>query len=251
MFERGNVGRGALLVVAAFAAAVVPGCGGDDEGAPAEREATLERPKPPTAEDCAVKTLATSTKPDDLVPRAGTYRYATTGTRRVLGGDGTSSRLPKTSQTIITPALKAGSLRCFRVQRRFGEQLGDTVTLVVRGGDLYITQLDSVAGGQLIELRPNPPIRSVPGEEVEWRGSFRGPTSGSYAGAVIDRRRINGEQAVGLKLQVVSSGEVEGSEKSTRWVSLDRNLVLSETVVQQREFGLDRLELRSTSKLVE
>ena len=252
MFEQGNMAWRAMVLVLALLMAAVAGCGGGDEGAPAEDEAKLERPTKPTAEDCAADTLATNAKPDDLVPRAGVYRYSTSGTRRIVSDDGgSSSRLPRRTQTIVTPMLETGSLRCFRVQRRFGEQLGDTVTLVVRGGDLYITQLSSVAGGQLVDLRPNPPIRSVPGEEVEWRGTFRGPTSGSYAGSVIDRRSINGEPAVGVKLEVVSRGEVEGSERSTRWVSLDRNLVLSETVVQQRKFGLDKLELRETSRLAE
>lgn len=242
----------AVAIATLAAAAALGGCGDDDEGgAPAATDAELKPPTKPAAADCATETLATRAKPDDIVPRPGRYRYETTGTRRVLGSEGSTSRLPRETETIVTPVLEAGSLRCFRVQRRYNRQLGDTGTFVVRGGDLWLTHAASVAGGQLLDLRPNPPIRSVPGDAPAWRGTFRGPTSGRYAGEVLGRREIRGEPAIGLRLEIVSRGELEGTERSTRWISLERNLVLSETVLQQRKFGLDVAELRFESRLVE
>ena len=78
----------AITIATLAVAAALGGCGDDGgEGAPAATDAELKRPTKPAAADCATETLATRAKPDDIVPRAGRYRYTTTGTRRVRGSE--------------------------------------------------------------------------------------------------------------------------------------------------------------------
>ncbi|HEX8743551.1 MAG TPA: hypothetical protein VF712_10485 [Thermoleophilaceae bacterium] len=236
------------MTVAALAAS---GCGGDGGGGGKGAGAGVAAPTTPAESDCATARLRTSVAPDDLVTPPGRYRYRTAGTKRVEGQS--AQRLPGASQTLVTRPRSAGQLRCFRVQRRYGAGLVDTATFVVRGGDVYATQLEAAAGGDLLEIRPEPPIRVLADGETEWGGAFGGATSGRYVAQVIGQRtfRVDGAsvKAVGIDVRTSFQGELEGSEHSVRWVALDGNVVVEEEVEQRRDFGLDRVVMRHRSRL--
>lgn len=235
---------------------VAGGCGSDDEGAPggARADAALPAAATPAPSACAAEALRTSARPDDLVPPAGDLAYATVGTRRSLGqGGGGSTPLPRRTAATISAARKVGRLRCFVVQRRYTPQLADNLTTVVRGGDVYLTRLQITAGGQVVEITPDPPIKTLDGDDLEWEGSFDGPTRGRYAGAVVGRRAVRvgdrAARAVGVELRIAFTGELRGSSRSTTWFSLDHNVVVDEKVTQKRALGIDRLRLDYRAKL--
>jgi hypothetical protein len=245
----------APFAVLLAAAIVVGGCGSDEE-APERPIRLVQPPTPPGADDCASPSLATRQRPDELAPEAGTYRYETDGILSTLRDGRVTDRrqLPGTTPVIVTEARRVDALRCFRVQRRLTDSLADTATVVIVGSDVYIARLELQAGGDLIEVVPRPPIRSLAADELEWAGSFAGPTRGVYEASILGRRtmRVGGARvrAVGIEIRLSYAGDVRGRERSRAWFSLRENLALTEQVERERDFGLERQRLDYRSKLV-
>lgn len=242
-------------VMAIAIAIVVAGCGDSDDTSTDARAPAVEPPSIPDARACDAQELATAVRPDRLVPASGTYRYQTKGTRTVSSSDGEPDvkQLPAQTEVVITPAKSFGGLRCFRVQRKLTKTIADTATLVVRGSDLYLTEVLFETNGQRDIVRPRPPVHSLDPDETEWAGAFRGATSGSYRATSLGRRQMRvadrRARALGVQLQLSLAGDVEATEVSTRWLLPSRNLNLSERVLQKRDFGLDRITLRYSSTL--
>lgn len=237
-----------------FVAGSLTACGDDPAVKPkADQSLKVAAPSPPDAATCAATALKTDYRPDDLAPDSGTYSYSVTGSRKVLGAGGFTKPLPARSQFIVTPAEDFGNIRCFTVQRRYAESLADTATFAIRGGDVYLTKLDAQSGGQFTTIEPVPPALSLDGDEPEWSGDFRGATSSRYRGEVIGRRRlkVGGRRvaAIGIKAEFSFAGELTGYERSVRWISTRDNLVLTERVLQQRDYGVDKIRLTYTARL--
>lgn len=248
-----TVARGAGIALAALAVTLAA-CGGGGDGdtsgagvtAP-DGQATLEPPTTPTREECATEQLEASEPPDDLVPPPGDYTYEVDGTRRTLGAAGGETRLPDSFTFTITEARSIGQLRCFTIHRPYTPQLADQTTFVVRGGEAYVTRVRAIAAGRAIEIVPNPPIKALSGDDLEWSGSFRGPTRGTYAGSLLGRRaiRVGGrrERALGVELRLSLAGELRGTSVTRTWFSQESNLVLQEDARQERTAGAERLVL--------
>jgi hypothetical protein len=246
--------RGILVSLAALAIAAAAGCGSSsDESPDSAGTIQVKAPSPPDATACAANTLNTAAAPDDLVPTPGTYEYAVKGSREVVGSADPAKPLPTSMQFIVTPERKYDNLRCFNVQRRYTEALADTATFVVRGGDVYLTRLDTQNGGEFISIAPEPPVISLNGAEQQWSGEFKGPTSARYVADVVGLKKLKvggrSQQAVGIETVIKFNGELDGSEKSLRWLSSSDNVVLMETVTQRRKFGVDELEMSYTARL--
>jgi len=229
---------GAMASALAAAALVAAGCGGEETGdgsSSSSPDAKLAKaPGTPAREDCATGPLKTDVPPDDLVPAAGTYTYRNAGTQRTEGLGGGATALPERMHTKISAARKIGTLRCFTVHRPYSPQLIDNATFVVRGSDVYITRFEVVgAGGAGVGVvKPEPPIKSLDGDELEWSGSFSGETNGKYTGNVLGRRTISvgdrRERAVGVELRMAMTGELKADFVTTSWIGLETNTVLTE-----------------------
>jgi len=140
------------------------------------------------------------------------------------------------------------------VQRRYTTALGDTATFAVRGSDVYLTHLTLQSGGEITEIQPAPPVRSLAGNELNWSGSFSGDTQGQFAGNVIGRRSLplpggGRDKAIGIQLRVSFAGQTRGTLDTTQWLSASRNFVLAEKVDLNRSFGLDHEHLQFQSHL--
>ena len=238
-----------------LAVSALAGCGGtDDSSSGGGESARLEDPTKPTAEACATETLATSAKPDYLVPRAGSYRYSMRGTRKTLAQESVASPLPKQTQFVFTPPLASGNVRCYRTQRRYSPDVADTTTVAVRGSDVYVTNLDVFTRGKTYTVKPNPPIKVLDGDDFEWGGTFSGPTTGRYQANVLGRRPIAAgggkrERAVGVQLRVSFAGDLRGTARTVTWFSMDSNLPLLEQSKQDRDVAGLRLGLEYEAKL--
>lgn len=242
---------GACLILLAFVL-FGAGCGGDDPTPPA-KPITLAPPTKPVAADCGL-TGEGSARNADRPPEPGRYRYRTTGTRALIGEKKRVSDLPQETQMIITEAFSDGAQSCFATQRRFESNLGDTGIFVINGRDTYLRSGRFQAGADITELTPDPPMLAMSGSELEWSGAFQGLTSGRYQVSIVGRKRMRvggvSVQVVGVKTRVSYSGDIEGFERSTRWISVKDPLVVAEKVQQERAFGLDRMRLRYSSRLI-
>jgi hypothetical protein len=241
-------------VVLLLSTALVAGCGSSssDSGAAAS-DSSLKPPTTPTAADCQAQALATSAKPETLVPAPGTYTYAVKGTRREQSSSGVPTKLAPTAETITTPSIKAGNLRCWRAQRRYTPKIADTYTFVVRGGDVYIAGIDFYTAGRAFHVVPKPPIKGVDASNLNWQGSFSGPTNGQYAGSAIGRKTVDAvggrQRALGVELRLSFGGQVQGTTRQDNFVSLDKGLLLSEDVTQDRTIGGQPVRLAYKSRL--
>ncbi|MBI4898493.1 MAG: hypothetical protein HY827_09040 [Actinobacteria bacterium] len=242
----------AVAMLAAIAAPALSGCGGDDPAPPA-KPIVLKTPSTPTDANCGL-TGAGSSRDAEKPPTPGTYHYETTGTRALLGEKDRITKLPRETQMIVTGSISKGAQRCFTTQRRFESNLGDTGVFVINGQDTLLRTGSFQAGADITEIVPDPPMTVLSGSDLEWSGSFDGLTKGRYRAEIVDRKRmrVGGKsvQVVGVKMNVRYSGDVEGFERSTRWVSVKDRLVVAETVEQKRAFGLDSMRLKYSSKLV-
>lgn len=247
----GRIRQACLLGAASMIA--VAGCGEKEEPAPAAGGISVQDPQGPDARTCAAGALKTGVKASEAPPPAGDFKYRVKGTRQVLGPDGFSKPLPAISTYIVTNAEPFGNIECFVVQRRFTSAMADTGVFAIRGSDVYLTDLESQNGGELISVTPSPPVLSVSGSDTEWSGEFSGATSASYRGEIVGRRWIlvggDKERAVGIRSEIAFAGDLTGTERSVRWFSLKDNLILAETVRQQRTFGLDKVRLEYSARL--
>ena len=241
--------RMACLVV--IGTALVGGCG--ENGGEEPSAITLPKVETPSAAVCA-STSGDAAERSERPPRPGTYTYETTGRRVLIGETRRAFELPRRTQMIVSRARRVGGQSCFSTQRRLEKALGDTGTFVIRGSDIYLRTARFQAGGYIKTFRPNPAIVTLSGSELSWSGEFRGRTSGRYAVEVTGRKTftVGGKRvrAVGIEARVSYADDIEGWERSTRWVSQDGNLLLAERVTQEREFGLDRLRLSYRARLM-
>lgn len=237
--------------VAPIMVLALSGCGGGNDKT-STRALTLQQPERPTAAQCDYGS-ASAAKPTESPPRAGTYEFKTTGKKVLIGEKRRVFKLPTSSKAVITPARRVGNILCFTTQRKYESDLGDTATFLIRGSDIYLRKLRFQSGGYIKSLSPNPPLLSLSGTELDWSGVFRGRTSGQYAAEVVGRKRIKvgprKVRAVGIKTRVSYGGDIKGWERSTRWIAVERNMVIAEDVVQERKFGLDRLRLSYRASL--
>lgn len=248
--------RAAGLGLVAAAAALVAGCGGGNGGSgggPSGASAVLKPPAKPTAADCRADVLRTNVKPSNLVPPPGNYTYSTNGTRQDVNG-GASTSLPTSSPLRISPSTRVGKVVCFRSQTVYTPKEADTVTFAVRGGDVYITAIDSFVAGQTPHLRPDPPIKAVDGSGAQqWSGRFGGPSSGQYAGSAIGRKSFTfqgrRQRAFGVELRFSFAGELRGTSRQDNYVSLKNGTVFQQVVQQDRDFGGESVRLRYKSTL--
>jgi hypothetical protein len=242
---------GIVLVVAIALA----GCGSGSSASSSDAGAVLLRgPGTPNQRDCSVAALHTNIAAQDLSPAPGTYLYKVKGTRSLSGGTKSVKPLPPVVRVIVTPISRYGKLVCFRMQRRYTAALGDTATFVVRGSDVYLTHLILQSGGEITEIHPTPPVRSLAGSDLNWSGSFSGDTQGQFAGDVVGRRTLplpggGKAKAIGIQLRVSFAGQTRGTLNTTQWLSASRNFVLGEKVDLNRSFGLDHEHLQFQSQL--
>lgn len=249
--------RRKTFAAAALALAVgLAGCGDSDEREPrGEPTAQLRPPTVPAAADCAQEALRTDTAAGEGAPPAGRHRYTVRGERQTLGSAGGTTALPERAEFEVTEARTIGNLICYRVQRRYTPQLADEATLVVRGGDVYLAKLTSYVAGRALEVNPDPPVKAIDGDDLEWSGTFEGPTRGSYAATNLGRRAVSAggrrQRAIGIELRVSFTGEVDGTLHSQTWLSIDDFLPLVEETRQDRTLGGDRTRLDYTARLAE
>lgn len=244
--------RGAGSWMAIVAPTVILfGCG-ETKPQGAARELTVPKPKRPTVAQCRTSALGGAASSERPTP-AGRYLYRTNGKRVVQGARKRVFKLPTATTLIITPARKVAGRWCYVSQRRYTDSLGDTATLLISGADLYLRQLRFQSGGYIKTLSPSRPLLTLSGSELDWSGVFRGTTSGRYAAEIVGRKQVKvgpvRVSAVGVKTRISYAGDIKGWERSTRWISLKRNIVLAERVMQSRRFGLDRLRLEYRSRL--
>lgn len=240
-------------LVLLVAAALLPGCGSSSGTGEASSSSALKPPAKPTPADCQADALATNAKPETLVPAPGTYVYAVKGTRRERSSSGVPTKLAPTAETITTDNIKAGNLRCWRAQRRYTPKIADTYTFVVRGGDVYISGIDFYAAGRVFHVVPKPPIKAVDASNLNWQGSFSGPTNGQYAGSAIGRKTVDAvggrQHTLGVELRLSFGGQVQGTTRQDNYVSLDKGLLLTEDVLQDRTIGGQPVRLAYKSRL--
>lgn len=239
------------VVLAVTVALAIAGCSGSSKnGGGAQQGAVVLRPPgTPGQRDCSVGSLRTNVRAQNLAPTPGAYSYNVKGTRSLTGPTRSVKRLPAVVKVIVTPSRRFGKLVCFRVQRRYTAALGDTATFVVRGSDVYLSLLTLQSGGEITEIHPAPPVRSLSGNDLNWSGSFAGDTRGQFAGDVIGRRSLrlpdgSRAKAIGIQLRVSFAGETRGTLDTVQWLSTARNFVLAEKVDLKRTFGLDHEHLR-------
>lgn len=242
----------AAAALALAGATLTAGCG-EAERPPTPKPITLAAPTAPTSAECGL-TGRGSPSDSENAPQPGTYLYRTSGKRVYLGVEKRVARLPSTTKMIVTDSLRDGAQSCFTIQRAYEKDLGDTGTFVINGHDTYLRSGRFQAGGDITSFTPRPSPLIVSGSELEWSGVFRGQAVGRYRSTVIGRKRIRVDgksvQAVGVSSRVEYSGDIQGSERTTRWFSLSRGLVLHESETLEREFGLDELRLSYKSRLV-
>lgn len=240
-----------MLATLATIVLFVAGCGGEDT--PSQTATIeLEAPRTPTAAQCGLDN-SDSQAGKESPPKPGTYDYATTGTRSVIGESEPPTELPSATQLVVTTALEQGAQACFISQHRLEDNLGETGVFVISGEDTFVRSAEFQVGADISEVIPDPPILALSGSELEWSGTFDGATRGRYAASIAGRKtfRIGGErvEAVGVETRTSYAGEIEGVERATRWLDSKTRLIIAEEVLQERTFGLDRLRLKYKSKL--
>jgi hypothetical protein len=246
------------------------GCGGDGGGL-RDRfglPGRLSEPTTPRASECSVPRNATARKgpSSDLVPRPGVYIYNTRG-RRTGVGDAGVSRFDRHTKLIVTRARRLGELRCLRLQQRYSATLGDTATVVVRGGSVLTGKLVYQAPDERTVVRMDTPLEALSMGDLEAAGSFtaridtvrpslsyKGPGVGRYASQIIGRRVMSvgarRVRTVGVQSQISFAGaDLRATEQAVRWVTPDYALVVREAVDQTRQAGADRVRLVYTSRL--
>jgi hypothetical protein len=254
-FKPRSTGSTLATCVALAIAVAIAGCGSGSNASTSEHGAVLLRgPGTPSKRDCSVSSLRTNVSAQNLAPAPGSYSYKVKGTRSLSGGTKSAKRLPPVLSVIVTPSRRYGELVCFRVQRRYTTALGDTATFAVRGSDVYLTHLTLQSGGEITEIHPAPPVRSLAGNDLNWSGTFSGNTQGQFAGNVIGRRSLplpggGRDRAIGIQLRVSFAGQTRGTLDTTQWLSASRNFVLAEKVDLNRTFGLDHEHLHFQSHL--
>jgi hypothetical protein len=251
-----------VSVILAAGLIALSGCGGDDDnggGGGGDDQlggeaARLTPPEKPTPEDCGGEAVASDKKADEgLVPKPGTYVYDVKGTRGESGA-GADTALPKTAELRVTPSTKMGNVVCFRAQTVYTPKEADTVTFVVRGGDIYITKLDFFVAGQTPEIVPQPAIKAVDGSGAEqWQGTWSGPTTGSYKAVLQERQEFSfegkTENVPGVQLDFEFKGELNGKSSQLTYASLEGGTLYQQKVEQERGFGGTSVTLKYDWKL--
>lgn len=245
-----------LAALAVISAALVS-CGGSGSGG---EDAAIDTPSRPSARECGVGHVSASATGRALkrsaasAPAAGVYRYAVTGSQELTGAALRARNLSARGEILVSPSRSIGSLTCFRIQRRFAPDIGNTETYVIRGSEIYLVSILIQALGETQYIRPEPAVLSATESASEWSGKFGGPTYGSYSFTVLgkERFRIGNRQlrAVRISSSVSYRGAFRGTQDATTWISVDHDVVLGERTRSSQDFGVSTLRLRSRSHLV-
>jgi hypothetical protein len=249
-----------LAALFAFSlAACAAGCGGSGSsggGATASNGIELKAGAPPSASTCGFDRLgssARSARGSQAAPAPGTYSYTSRGTDSVPGTGGRPRALPKSAETLITPARRSGGLTCFGSEQRYSPSTHTSNVYIVRGGDIYIVGVGFNTSSYVQKVLPQPAILAVSATSTSWTGAFRGPTSGSYRVEILRRgsMKVGGKSvsAVELSSKATFTGELTGTQDRTTWLARDRSLVLEESGHSNLRFGGDEEKLAYTIKL--
>ena len=243
-------------VVVLAALTILSGCGDSSAG----QSGAVEVPSKPSAVECGFRgtpepARATGAGSEVKPPPApGVYRYKVTGTQLVPGSGIRVKDLPPRGDLFVTRARRHGALTCFRAQRRYAPDIANTATYVIRGRDVYLVNLRIQALGESHEIRPDPPVLFLSDEGSSWSGQFGGQTSGSYEFLARGERslRVSSQRlkVLGVSSVVSYRGAVNGTQRTTTWISPSRELVVSESLRSRQRFGVDSLRLRSRSRLL-
>lgn len=239
-------------------ALLIAGCGGDSDADSGSDEGggalVLKAGTPPSESDCAFDDAGSvgGAGGDGSIraPDPGTYRYSTSGTETVPGGEG-AKPLPRETETLVTPAREKEGLTCFGSERTLSERTRIPEVYVLRGEDVYITALGFDTPNLVESFNPRPAVLALSGSQSSWTGGFKGTTSGSYRVEIIGRRTltIGGTKvkAVGLESTATYQGEATGTRRTVTWLAIDRSLVLQEEGTSTIEVGggSERLEYRT------
>jgi len=253
--------RRALVVVAIAIAlpAAVAGCGGGGGSDPqvGNDPAAIQVPGRPSAAACGFAGQAGKEAGDKKTkspPAPGVYRYAVAGKQAMPGSGVRVKDLPPRGDLYVAPARRHGTLICFTVQRRFSGDVANTSTYVIRGNDVYLVGLRIQALGESHLIHPDPPVLTVSDKGSSWSGRFGGSTAGSYQFSGLGKRtfRVGSRalRAVGISSVVSYSGSVAGSQRSTTWISLHHEVVVSEAFRSRQRLGVSSLRLHSHSHLL-
>lgn len=261
--RRGRRGSGRVASVfasCAVAAALLSACGSSATGVEGRG---VGYPSVPTAESCGVGSEqrpasrgegpghAESQRP----PEAGVYTYRTRGRsgapREALRG----ASLPTRTRLVVTRSRRFGDLTCFRMQKRYGRDLANTETYVIRGDELFLVGLRIDAFGESREVRPSPPVLFGSGTGSRWSGQFSGATSGTYSATGLGQRDhdLGGARlrVTGVRSSVSYRGAVSGTQVATIWVTTGRGLIVSEKVALRERLGVTEVRVRLQRSLLE
>jgi hypothetical protein len=162
--------------------------------------------------------------------------------------------LPRLTKLIVTKPRRSGGLVCFRMQKRYTDDIANTETYVIRDDDLYLVGLLVQASGQSREVRPVPAVLFAGDAGSRWSGQFSGRTSGSYSATGLGRRTYTlhgkGLRVTGLRSSVSYRGAVTGRQVTTIWISPDEGLIVSENVTMRERLGVNDFRLGLRRQLV-
>ena len=216
-------------------------------------------PSPPTAKSCGIEGSPQRRSPAaarkrQLPPPPGVYRYRTRGTAGVPSEAVRARDLPRVTELVATRSRRFGDLVCFRLQKRYAQDLANTETYVIRGSELFLVGLRIEARGSSQEVRPAPAVLFGSSSGSKWSGQFSGATSGSYSVTGLGERayRLAGRRlrATGVRSSVTYRGAVSGAQAMTAWILPRQRLVLSERVVLRERLGVSDVRVRLRRRLL-
>ena len=174
-------------------------------------------------------------------PEEGVYSWATQGYESFSGN---RRRFPSETQRIVT--LNAGGR--WTNHHYFSEERESWSQLQADGdGYLFFYQRNRIEFGPVtrdVKVVFDPPMRSglFPARVGQtWKGSWRGPTYGSYDYRILDRTSVTiGGQPVDvwvMEFRIHLRGENEGEVLGRVWLSPKHHLTVREQYVQDVETG--------------
>lgn len=227
--------------------------GGSASKPPASNRLSINAATAPSKSDCGFAKLGRtgaaggSTRP----PTSGVYRYDLSGTETVPSGG--SRKLPKLSESEVTPSVHRPGVACFGVQNRYSARTANARVYLIRGDDVYIVAAGFDTPNFVSTVLPRPAIIALAASGSRWSGSFAGKTSGSYKVEILERGliKVGGKsvKAVHLSSTAHFRGEINGAQTADTWLAEGRSLVLREKGKVNLRFGGDTEALRYKMRL--
>jgi hypothetical protein len=246
----------------------VAGCGASRDA----RKSTVDHLEPlrtPTAKECELpgRPLA-SQKRISSVPKPGVYRYATRGRRSAIGSSSRSEPIDGVTSFAVTHALRLGRSQCYRSQWRYSPQTGETTTIVTGGRRAMTGEVTAQSPGSKVTMRPDQPIASPSGEQLDVSGRFtgridavtptvdyHGPAIGQYAISVIGRKTMHVRHrkvaVIGVESRLSFAGsDVSASQSSVTWLAPREGLIVSTDIRESHDLGSSRVRTAIRSRLL-